>query len=222
MISVLTREELDFVQTMADMRMLIKTKSKKVSDLSEETVVFMGIAGEFAAAKALGCLFDPFPYRGGDGHHRDLWRDGISITLKTRHSHNPAHFLYAPRQKPNRITDDYGVVGKWIDRYTTLELVGYLTRKDMERYVSTITISNYPKPQGTQRQGIYESRLRPIDELVSKLSEVNDEEVHTAQTQGYVGYFRDRFNSRGDTVHGRDMCSSLADALFKHSSVLVD
>lgn len=169
--------------------------SKRVSNHGDSRIAEMGIAGEMATAKLLGCLFNPFPHRGGDGHKGDLWRNGTTISVKTRHQHLPAHILFPPNQIPSRWHDDFYVIGLWDQPYRVLDVVGYATRMDMEQHVTQLPVSGTRSGLVEQRTGFPEWRLRPIDSLISYLTEIEDEEVSTAQTQGYVGYLRDR--SRG-------------------------
>jgi len=192
MLSYLTKEEQAFIREQAEIRVMAKKwNTKQVSRYSNLRVVEMGIAGEFAMAKALGCMFDPWLHMGrGDGHRRDLWRGDITLSVKTRHGDLRPDFLYPPKQQPETFHDDYGVVGLWVEPYSVLELVGYLPKEAMNAYVIEIPVSGSKSGRTELRNGIPAYRFRPIDRLVEILEQVTDEEVHTAQTQGYIRYFR--------------------------------
>lgn len=210
MIVELAQDELDYIQELTDRRCSIGKKSRRVSRYSEQEITFMGIAGEWAAAKGLGCLFNPFEHRGGDGHKGDLTRGPYTISLKTRAQHLPADFLFPPRQDPCGFPDDYGVVARWLDRYWKLELVGFFTRAEWMIGHRAITVGGTRSGHPEQRNGYPEHLLRPITELKERLDEINDAEVSTAQKQGYLRYFRDRDYRRGGTTYIGDVCPQLA------------
>lgn len=188
MIVSLNKAEQAFVREMAEVRCMFKKSSKRVSNHSDLRVVTMGIAGEMAMAKGLGCMFNPCTHRGGDGHRRDLWRGDVTLSVKTRHKHLPAHFLYPTGQVPKSFHDDYAVIGKWIVPYSTLDIIGYCTKEDMNRYVTTIAVSGTRSGQPELRVGVPFFRFRDIGPLIDRLQEIEDEKVHLAQTQGYERY----------------------------------
>lgn len=165
--------------------------------MSEERITYMGIAGEFAAAKALGCAFDPFPRRGGDGHRRDLWKGGVTISVKTRHAYLDPDFICPPGQIPKQFHDDYGVVGRWIQEYDLLDLEGYFTREDYIEHGAFIA----PSPSAAElRYGLDHRFFRPMEELVRILDAIHDETVPTFEAYGQLADQRYGNHSPRDTI----------------------
>ena len=122
----------------------------------------MGIAAEILAARELGCWCDPFPYKGGDCHQGDLWKGEVSISLKSRGPFVDPDFLCPPGQVPEHFVDDYGVVARWVKRYSLLRLEGYFNRDDWAQHKTLI----HPSKNNPQlRPGIPHTVLRPIEEL---------------------------------------------------------
>ena len=206
----LTQPELDYIQDLTDRRCSIGKKSKRVSRYSEHEITFMGIAGEWAAAKGLGCLFNPFEHRGGDGHKGDLTRGDVTLSLKTRARHLPADFLFPTHQDPGTFPDNFGVVARWLDRYWKLQLVGYFSRESYGYLKESIQVGGTRSGKPEQRNGVRECHLSDIQELKERLDEIKDAEVSTAQKQGYLRYFRDRDYSRRSAVNIGDVCPQLA------------
>jgi hypothetical protein len=214
MIIELTQAELDFVKDMAERRAALGKQSKRVSRMSDEEVSFMGIAGEFAAAKGLRCSFNPFPHRGGDGHKGDLTRGPYTISLKTRARHLPADFLFPTRQDPGTFPDDFGVVGRWLDRYWRLELVGWFSQAMYPTYKESITVGGTRSGTSETRNGFpHRYLLTDIERLKERLDAVEDETVSAMEKEGYIRYFRDRDYSRGSTVNIGDVYPQLANLL---------
>lgn len=214
MIVELTQDELDYIQELTDRRCSIGKKSRRVSRYSEQEITFMGIAGEWAAAKGLGCLFNPFEFRGGDGHKGDLTRGPITLSLKTRAKHLPADFLFPTHQDPGIFPDDYGVVARWLERYWKLELVGWFSQAMYPTYKESIQVGGTRSGQPEYRNGFPERYLiHDIDRLKARFDEIKDETVSAAQEAGYIRYFRDRdYRGRGATDIGA-RCPELAHLL---------
>ena len=214
MIVTLTQDELDFVQSMVDARMALGKKSKRVSKMAEDRIVFMGIAGELACAKGLECTFDPLPHRGGDGHTGDLRRGNISIGIKTRHRHLPPDFLFPTGQVPHGFPDDYGVVGRWLENYHTLQIMGWFNKIAFAENATHIIVSGSRSGRIETRWGYPGSFLNTnISTLKEKLNGIEDAEVCALQSQGCQRYFRDRQRRRGGDLHGWEGGPTLADTL---------
>lgn len=210
----LTQDELDFVKEQTEKRSALGKQSKRVSRMSDEEISFMGIAGEFAAAKGLGCLFNPFPHLGGDGHRGDLWKGPVTLSLKTRAKHLPADFLFPTNQDPGTFPDDYGVVGRWLERYWKLELVGWFSKAMYPTYKQSITVGGTRSGTPEVRNGFpHDYLIHDMNRLKERLDAINDPEVLTQQEEGCVRYFRHRDHRGGSTTNIGACCPELANLL---------
>jgi hypothetical protein len=210
MIARLTQEELDYIDQMVCDRIAIKTHNKRVSNMSDHRVLFMGLAGELAAAKALGCLCDLTAYVGGDRHVGDLRRGPYTIELKTRHKHLPADFMFPYGQDPIRFPNDFGLLGRWEVDYSVLELIGWFSAEDYTTKKQTIEVSGVREGVPTQRWGMVYGNLRPMSGLVRILNEVEAETLHTPETQGRHRSIGNGSSSGGSGVLIGELCPQLA------------
>ena len=214
MITRLTQEELDYVDLMVRDRLAIKTQNKRVSFHNDHKILFMGLAGEVAAAKALGCRCDLEAYVGGDRHRGDLIRGPYSIELKTRHRHLPPDFLFPYRQDPIEFPNSFGLVGRWEVDYSVLELVGWFSKEDYPLWKGVFTVPGVREGLPTERTGVAHHHLRPMSGLVRILNEVEAETLYTGQTQGHVGGVGHGNDRGGCEANVGEMCPQLAHCLL--------
>lgn len=228
----LSDEEVAFVEEMAAAKLAIKTDSSKtVSKYDEMKIACMGIAGEFAVCKGLGLMFDPFPYRGGDGHSGDCWRGllpngqpALTVSVKTRHGHLTPDFLFPTRQEPKNqeFPDTYGVVGLWREPYSVLELVGYFSFLEWPDNRQYIEVGGTRSGFRESRLGYPASKLLPIEEIELEVDMVPDATISIAQTHGYVRCFRHWLDSRGDSVQRWNVRTALDNAISLDRSLQLD
>lgn len=216
MIVSLDPEEQIIVQGIASDRAAKKKDYRdKVSYFSPYEVSLISVASEYLVGRALGMLFDPSHYAGGDGHKRDLWRGPVTASLKTRGFTQPSHFIFPPNQDPGEFPDDYGIVGRWVgprsNPYSTLELVGYFSYFDWLDHHEWIEMP-WVKPGTTNKRRAYcQEHLRDINELVYDLERVKDETVLAVQKYGFKRCVGDWYRSGGDSVLRWDLCPAMED-----------
>lgn len=183
--------------------------NRTVSKFDPFTTSLQGIASEYLIARELGMLFDPTHFSGrGDGHKKDLWRgEGkhgpVTASLKTRGSHLPSDFLFPPKQTPDEFPDDYGIVGRWLNRdYNALEIVGYFSYFDWIDKHETIVLPNTHLKPGDNgvRIGYRGENLRPIEEMIYDLERVPDAKIRAIQDYGYQRYFGHWYRNGGYPV----------------------
>jgi hypothetical protein len=164
-----------------------------VSKLPVMELRIMGLAAEWIAAVALGCLFNPFYHTGGDGDKGDLTCNGIDISVKGRNHYTKRQYIIPSNAKSQDFLDKFGVLVMFTDKtYSRAEVVGYFNADDFAMKKQTIIVGGVRNGFPNTRIAICEPDFRPIEELAGYLDGQVDEDVVTAQTEGYLAYFRAR------------------------------
>jgi hypothetical protein len=215
MLVTLTKPEIQFCEEQAELRMQkqhYQTERGVLSNRwSARALVVEGIASEFAAAKGFGCLCNPFVVVGGDDFQRDLWRGNVTISLKIRHQRHQEWYIQ-PKNDPHvSFPDDFGVLGYLVGDFS-FDFPYYFTKADWNQHWHWKQLPSGLKNSTDRglRRVLTEAYFSPAYELEMMLDQIPDEEISTAQSTGYLEYFRNRIGCGGHSVVERHVLPELA------------